>query len=567
MFTEDRLSKYRAGLFRLSALALFSFWSFPWNYTWLRFFGHAYIGSIGAAVNVKILPFWQNLMLLLGAAAIVIWELWYWGRQRGDYSIIVYLVKTFGGDFLAGKLDTPEWKLVLLFVSITAPTTYLLFGTSQFPSLSRVTAALFLVQLICEVGDAHFEHWTFFRHRYSFEVLTLGLLLGVSWSQLEIIPIQIDIVICCFYRASNLAIIILSRSSIALSKLGNQFLFSLLGWYTGCPILHIRSPEIAAAVLKSSSDKGRALECLIATPAWLPVLSLESVDGDLWRRMREGFDALLKRLPEVSDLQKIAQKNCKKLLQSKAKIDADAIAAIALATMLEYIFPGTGNSGSNAQRADILAAASEWRAEISVRKKGNPLVKQKAIDVLLQLLRNSPLWDVYKERWADPECFSILMQPFVISPVINVQDIMIAVQLETERLGNQEEITLEKALRAHHPFPILERFVDKDIVINGTVVVPAKTQCIMFTNDFTESTAWPLFGAGLRMCAGAHIAMPLLKTFITELVPSSQFDARSGHRHSGRHNDGQMSFSEAMYFFKTIVRALLRAPLRENKTL
>jgi hypothetical protein len=74
-----------------------------------RWAGHAYLGSIGAGVNVQVLGFLGNLAMLLVAAAACIWDV------SHDYSILVYLMKTFSGDQLAGKLDTPEWKLVLLF--------------------------------------------------------------------------------------------------------------------------------------------------------------------------------------------------------------------------------------------------------------------------------------------------------------------------------------------------------------------------------------------------------------------------------------------------------------------
>jgi hypothetical protein len=37
--------------------------------------------------------------------------------------------------------------------------------------------------------------------------------------------------------------------------------------------------DTAMAVLRASIVKGEALERLIATPAWSPVLSLESIDG------------------------------------------------------------------------------------------------------------------------------------------------------------------------------------------------------------------------------------------------------------------------------------------------
>jgi len=50
-----------------------------------------------------------NMLLLLVAACLILLDL------RRDYAILIYMCKTFSGDFIAGKLDTLEWRLVLLF--------------------------------------------------------------------------------------------------------------------------------------------------------------------------------------------------------------------------------------------------------------------------------------------------------------------------------------------------------------------------------------------------------------------------------------------------------------------
>lgn len=52
-----------------------------------------------------------------------------------------------------------------------------------------------------------------------------------------------------------------------------------------------------------SRAQGEGLESAIACPAWAPVLSLESIDGQLWREMRDEFDALMKQLPPPARLQ------------------------------------------------------------------------------------------------------------------------------------------------------------------------------------------------------------------------------------------------------------------------
>ena len=198
-FTTDRARKYGWGVPRLTLLTLFAFEVVPRRFlaasapdaaaaslalapylASMRWLGHAYMGSIGAGVNVQVLGFLGNLAMLLLAAAACVWDV------SHDYSILVYLVKTFSGDQLAGKLDTPEWKLVLLFTfGLFGPGLWLAAGSNAAaldaarPYL-RVLPVLFLIQAVCEFGDAHLEHHPlvgkFFRHRYGFEAFTLAAL-------------------------------------------------------------------------------------------------------------------------------------------------------------------------------------------------------------------------------------------------------------------------------------------------------------------------------------------------------------------------------------------------------
>ena len=145
---RPRARKYGWGVPRLALLTLFAFEVVPRRFlaasspdaaaaeslalapylASMRWLGHAYMGSIGAGVNVQVLGFLGNLAMLLLAAAACVWDV------SHDYSILVYLVKTFSGDQLAGKLDTPEWKLVLLF-------TFGLFGPALWFAAGSNAAA------------------------------------------------------------------------------------------------------------------------------------------------------------------------------------------------------------------------------------------------------------------------------------------------------------------------------------------------------------------------------------------------------------------------------------------
>ena len=144
-FTSDRAAKYGWGVPRLALVTLFAFEivpraflagspapvdalvSTPLPFTAeaaaapfapltlvpylqsLRWIAHAYTGSIGAGVNVQVLGLLGNLAIMAVAGRLCLWDL------TKDISLVVYFLKTFCGDQLAGKLDTAEWKLVLAF--------------------------------------------------------------------------------------------------------------------------------------------------------------------------------------------------------------------------------------------------------------------------------------------------------------------------------------------------------------------------------------------------------------------------------------------------------------------
>ncbi|MBC7659217.1 MAG: hypothetical protein H7249_07715, partial [Chitinophagaceae bacterium] len=62
----------------------------------------------------------------------------------------------------------------------------------------------------------------------------------------------------------------------------SQFM-RLCGKLQGRKVVTLNSnPEACARVLASSNTKGQGIELMLACPAWEPVFSIESVDGDKW---------------------------------------------------------------------------------------------------------------------------------------------------------------------------------------------------------------------------------------------------------------------------------------------
>ena len=225
-------------------------------------------------------------------------------------------------------------------------------------------------------------------------------------------------------------------------------------------------------------------------------------------------------------------------------IDADDVARLSLSVFIEYLFGREWEP----KFETLLAASWEWRKEIAVRGRADPGVKKAAVELVVDdLIKNSHLWDLFGEKWREPRYYSLIMQPFLVSPAINVGDIAVAMKAHPD-------LALEPAMRRMHPFPIFERWVDKDVVVDGRIAVRADTQVIMFTSDFANSKhLWPAFGTGPRACAGTSMALGVLNAIHQKMLGRPGFEPERGHKFSGRNNDGVTSRSEVWYFAKTVL--------------
>ena len=66
-----------------------------------------------------------------------------------------------------------------------------------------------------------------------------------------------------------------------------------------------------------------------------------------------------------------------------------------------------------------------------------------AIEALLTLLEGSQLWGIHGANWRQPRFYSLLMQPFLLSPAINIGDICVA-------LKTHPSLSPEEAMRCVH---------------------------------------------------------------------------------------------------------------------
>ncbi|MEO5970217.1 MAG: cytochrome P450 [Bdellovibrionia bacterium] len=370
------------------------------------------------------------------------------------------------------------------------------------------------------------------------------------------------------------------------------------GWLQNKKVVFLDSdPEACAQVLASSEVKGTFIEFLLATPAWNPIYSIESVDGELWEQLAQDcrkvmglLDWRVRLTPLVEHHGKLLQIEVreKTALNPSFVVSAETVSRFTARVMFELLFE---IPLSQKDESLFYEASLEWRKEIGVKRQGNSEVKKAfwlRLTEVVAASKYAPELQTYSDdvgRWV-----SVFAQPFLISPQINVSDIMVAVfyflrrepgLLEQVRSwadakdSNRLNAVVMESIRLQHPFPILERELQKDMKI-GEQHLTAGTQILLLFDRFKQDQKFDPdrwlktsaeniyhnmpYGTGKRMCIGKPIATALLADLLGILltqIPDAQVRPQQGHLYSGRNNDGaRSSWRESLYQLKTFMKAL-----------
>jgi hypothetical protein len=344
-------------------------------------------------------------------------------------------------------------------------------------------------------------------------------------------------------------------------------------------------PRRCGEILASSDTKGTFLERIFATPAWHPVYSIESMDGERWEQLSHDFKKLMAALHWRERLAPLAHRHAAAF---EGIVDSEAICRLTVRILFELLFD---QPMSSADETLFYQASLEWRKEIALKGKADEAVKAAFWSRLTAHVAASQFKEGLESYKADPSCWlSLFAQPFLISPQINISDIFVAVfhylrlepgnmdkarcwaaQDDRARLGG---ILLE-SIRLRHPFPILERevgdthfFILMDQFQQDQNFRPERWLAPAEENPYH---AIP-FAAGPRMCVGKPIAMELmvelLKAFVA--LPDEQVQPQRGHLYSGRDNDGRAVKGEGVYQARAFSQGLWRSfvlGLRKKKPL
>lgn len=304
--------------------------------------------------------------------------------------------------------------------------------------------------------------------------------------------------------------------------------------------------------------KGKFIEYYVATNAWKPIISLESCDNEEWLFVKNNFIYFINKLKK--DPQFISEsinKNLMEYINKKITIDSSIISKVVCMSFCDFLF----DYKLSDYQIDLLYQSSlEWRKEIALKGKGDMSIKLEATNIILELIKlNIEVYSVFEDKWEQPEYYSVIMQPFIISPMINIADIMCNYQTLISKgvLSVNDKITfdlIDKIIYSYHPFPILERY---DVITNTQYFIPLDV--VTNYKNFNEDSKFLSFGYGPRKCAGSQYTYQIMEVLLSEYNKNTHlFNPTKNHKYSGRIND-KFNLYETLYMLYKIICIILDA--------
>ena len=301
---------------------------------------------------------------------------------------------------------------------------------------------------------------------------------------------------------------------------------------------YVTDINLAKKVLQYSI-KGEFIEQKIAKKAWYPLLSIESEDHDNYNKLKENLLLLFKEQPSFEILKNIIIDKCLEYNNNYEIIDSKITSIIVADIFVTYLF----NHTLTCDELELLYNGSiEWRKEIAIKGKGNINIKNNVIELIKNLLKESSY--TLSKSYSDIFSYSIIGQPYIISPMINMSDILYYYDNNLYDFNGNDLITncnnIKKTISDHHPFPVLERY---DEITNTQYYIPM---------DIIKDLP---FGFDLRKCPAQNIALLFIETFL-KYINKDKFKPKLNHLYSGRSNDNKDDIYSIIYQIKIIFNLL-----------
>ena len=377
-----------------------------------------------------------------------------------------------------------------------------------------------------------------------------------------ILFILLSLIAICTYLMVNLRYSLILLPLHILTKIqGKQFNVMSLS----------KNPKEVKRIFKLT-DKGRGVEEIFATKAWSPVLSIESVNSPLWETLRDNYIELTKYFPTEEKLAEIAKVEAKSILKNTI-IDGRDISISTVKIFLKWIFcendlPLNKEKDLRAKTQitndsfkfinqflndnflqELYEGSIEYRKEIAIKGKGCVIKKQNIINIIVDIILKSKYKDVF-EDWKKDIFYSTIMQPLVISPMINMSDIAVSLKKHHSEYdpNNYKEFLdyVDMCIYKNHPFPVLERY-------------EKETNTMHFLDLLSEKLDSGIinFGLGPRACLGRLFARTFLQNFFEPLLTRMDiYKPEVNHLYSGRDNDDNFSVSEGIYQMKMLLQVV-----------
>ena len=307
----------------------------------------------------------------------------------------------------------------------------------------------------------------------------------------------------------------------------------------------------AEKILKRSAEKGVFLEKLHALPTWSPIISIESVDGAQWKRMLRAVHVISASVDAVGRAAGVAARTCER------RAAEDSVQRVIASVAHEILF---GDMASSKEIQLWCDAATTLSLSLSVKSAGaDRTIVRDAIATCLLRCQACRWWrDVRDGCESDEEAVSCALQPFLVSPIINLMDALAA--CARVRPANTPADVV-RAIATWPPFPVLERW---DAALGVHAVVNSDEYAATCRADDSAPPAWLAFGAGPRACPGKSIAISIVRELYFGWIATIDDDAAAAlfavHVASGRLNDarGAPAYTQCAVILKIWKRAFSR---------
>jgi hypothetical protein len=220
--------------------------------------------------------------------------------------------------------------------------------------------------------------------------------------------------------------------------------------------------------------------------------------------------------------------------------------------MAEFVF----NVELTDEEVSIFHSASmEWRKEIGMKGVAEETVKWKFIEIIERFIPDE-YFNMTDDRM---EVISAFAQPFFISPMINVSDILVGIAdlYDIHETHVPPKTMIRHALIHHPPFPMLERRTGTNEQ-TFIMLISSKDTCRLCGVSNSEISP-EMFGYGPRKCAGITIVHSMIERIVALISDRAlEFHPERGNAYSGRLNDSSSTVETNMFLINTMFRVLLK---------